>query len=134
MINFGLATLMTLTAACSGAVDPNVDPTGGTGGVGGGENGGGGTGGNLPFDSSDIQLNDFSIEPVLGLSAADIADAFTAGDAVPAAELEPTFENNDFSVNVHAFSYDGRLVGINQRTVNESAAVVQYLADHVFGD
>jgi hypothetical protein len=74
------------------------------------------------------------VEPTLGLSAADIAEAFApTGDAVSADELEPTFENNDFSVNVHAFSYDGELIGINQRTVNESAAVVQFLSEQTFG-
>ena len=33
---------------------------------------------------------------------------------------------------IHAFSYTGTNVGINQRTVNESAAVVEYLSKQTF--
>lgn len=32
-------------------------------------------------------------------------------------------------VNVHAFSYANKLPAINQRTVNETAAVVKFLND-----
>jgi hypothetical protein len=60
------------------------------------------------------------VEPLLGIES-----------ELPA-ELEATFENDDALTNIHAFSYLRTLVGINQRTVNESAAVVDYLLDQDF--
>jgi hypothetical protein len=71
-------------------------------------------------------------EPLLGLTADDAPDAFKAGKSVPASELSATFENEEPLTNVHAFSYTGTRAGINQRTVNESAAVVEYLSGQEF--
>ena len=34
-------------------------------------------------------------------------------------------------LNVHAFSYRGTEAGISQRTVNEAAAIVQYMNTNV---
>jgi hypothetical protein len=73
------------------------------------------------------------VEPRLQLSREGVAGGF-APDAqlFAAAELEPTFDDREPLTNVHAFSYTGAGVGINQRTVNESAAVVQYLSKQTF--
>jgi hypothetical protein len=72
-------------------------------------------------------------EPTLGLSAEGLAEQFLPDPRlVPAAELEATFEDEEPLTNIHAFSYTGTNVGINQRTVNESAAVVEYLSQQTF--
>jgi hypothetical protein len=69
------------------------------------------------------------VEPILNVELPNVPERFqTDGELVPATELEPTFENEQSFTNVHAFSYLGHNVGINQRTVNESAAVVVYLS------
>lgn len=73
-------------------------------------------------------------EPLLGLSGKDAADMFKpSGKLLEAADLMATFENEEPLTNVHAFSYTERRAGISQRTVNESAAVVSYLAQADFG-
>ncbi len=48
------------------------------------------------------------------------------GGAVLPGELAPTFETLG-QLNLHAFSYLGIYPGISQRTVNETAAIVEYL-------
>jgi hypothetical protein len=64
----------------------------------------------------------------LGWSTADAEDAFVADPELFAADdLAVTFESEEPLTNVHAFSYGPSGVGINQRVVNESAAVVSYL-------
>jgi hypothetical protein len=69
------------------------------------------------------------VEPILKVELPDVPERFeTDAELVDASELEPTFENDESFTNVHAFSYLGHNVGINQRTVNESAAVVIYLS------
>lgn len=69
------------------------------------------------------------VEPILKTELPDVPERFRSDpEVVPASELEPTFEDREPLTNVHAFSYTGRSVGINQRTVNESAAVVAYLS------
>ena len=78
------------------------------------------------------------VEPVLKLSSDGIAGAFQVDpSSVPADELQVTF-GTDNDLNVHAFSYlvdfkNHNVPGINQRTVNETAAVVSYLSRNVFG-
>ena len=50
------------------------------------------------------------------------------GIHVLASDMTPTFDTTSSArVNMHAFSYVGRGASINQRVVNESAAVVEYL-------
>jgi hypothetical protein len=69
------------------------------------------------------------VEPILKVELPNVAERFEPdGELLSANELEPTFENEQTFTNVHAFSYLGHNVGINQRTVNESAAVVSYLS------
>jgi len=69
------------------------------------------------------------VEPSLKLGLPNVPERFqTDGELVPASELEPTFENEQTFTNVHAFSCLGHNAGINQRTVNESAAAVIYLS------
>ncbi|NOU27191.1 MAG: hypothetical protein HOO96_04715 [Polyangiaceae bacterium] len=71
-------------------------------------------------------------EPKFGLSRAGNPNAFAPdGTFVRASEMTPSFDDAG-SLNVHAFSYNGVRPGINQRTVNEAAAVVHYLATNVF--
>jgi hypothetical protein len=50
------------------------------------------------------------------------------GTSVTEADMTATF-GTQFGLNIHAFSYFGTLPGINQRVVNETAAVVEYLND-----
>ncbi len=66
--------------------------------------------------------------PLLGLTRSGNPAAFVPDGAwVLPSEMQPTEPNTGF-LNVHAFSYTlNRQVAVNQRTVNESAAVVQYL-------
>jgi hypothetical protein len=52
------------------------------------------------------------------------------GTYVTKADLAPTFQNqpnNRGPISIHAFSYFGALPSINQRTANETAAIVEYL-------
>src|SRR5262249_49943038 len=51
------------------------------------------------------------------------------GKSVVGADMNPTLSSADGQLNVHAFSYLKQTPGINQRTVNETAAVVEYLND-----
>ncbi|MFT3712267.1 MAG: hypothetical protein QM817_31870 [Archangium sp.] len=61
------------------------------------------------------------------LDEATTAGVFTVtGPAVLPTELVPTFQTTG-GFNVHAFSYFDAEPGINQRVVNESAAVVEFL-------
>ena len=66
--------------------------------------------------------------PLLGLSRSGNPAAFVPdGTWVLPSEMQPIEPITGF-LNVHAFSYALRQqVAVNQRTVNESAAVVQYL-------
>ena len=66
-------------------------------------------------------------KPVYSLDEATAPDAFTAdGVYVLASELQPTMAL-DGSLNIHSLSYVGQSPGINQRVVNETAAIVAYL-------
>jgi hypothetical protein len=50
------------------------------------------------------------------------------GQSVVAAAMTPTFTTTTTpAINIHAFSYVGQAATINQRVVNETAAVVEYL-------
>ncbi|HEY6081338.1 MAG TPA: hypothetical protein VIW29_21130 [Polyangiaceae bacterium] len=74
------------------------------------------------------------VEPTLGLSSAGSTPRFLPDPKlISEAELEATFDDQEPLTNVHAFSYT-RMggVGINQRAVNESAAVVEYLSKQTF--
>jgi hypothetical protein len=67
-------------------------------------------------------------EPLYGLVERDDPDAFHAdGTFVLPGEMTPTFLHGDRPFNLHAFSYVGADPAINQRTVNETAAIVRYL-------
>jgi hypothetical protein len=69
----------------------------------------------------------------LGWATVDVEDAYVADAKLfAAADLAPTFESSEPLTNVHAFSYGPDGVGINQRVVNESAAVVAYLLEQDF--
>ena len=76
----------------------------------------------------------------LHLSEANDTDAFHPdGHWVTADEMKTTdfsfgsAANRDVpSVNVHAFSYASQLPSVSQRTVNETAAVVQFLNDSFY--
>jgi hypothetical protein len=71
-------------------------------------------------------------EPKFGLSRAGNVNAFAPdGTFVRTSEMTPSFDDAG-TLNVHAFSYNGNRPGINQRTVNEAAAVVHYLSTNVF--
>ena len=65
--------------------------------------------------------------PQFGMVESDAPGAFAAdGTYVLASEMSPTFDPAG-AFDVHAFSYVGTAPGINQRTVNETAAIVAYL-------
>jgi hypothetical protein len=65
--------------------------------------------------------------PIYGFTAQGNPNAFTPDVRyVLQSELGPTFSEAE-GFNLHAFSYVGRSAGINQRTVNESAAIAAYL-------
>jgi hypothetical protein len=67
------------------------------------------------------------VGPAWSFVEAQHPDAFTAdGTFVTQAELTPTF-SADLGFDVHAFSWFATIPAINQRTVNESAAIVRYL-------
>jgi hypothetical protein len=51
------------------------------------------------------------------------------GKSVTSADLTTLEGPGSGPFNIHAFSYDGQGAGINQRVVNETAAVVEYLND-----
>ncbi len=66
-------------------------------------------------------------EPLFQLVEANAPDAFTAdGVYVLPSEMKPTF-NQGAELNIHSFSYVGADFAVNQRTVNETAAIVAYL-------
>jgi hypothetical protein len=66
-------------------------------------------------------------QPLFGMVEAQNPNAFKPdGVYVLASETAPRFDATG-SFNVHAFSYVGTDPGINQRTVNETAAIVAYL-------
>ncbi len=68
-------------------------------------------------------------EPRFGLLDSSSTDAYVPpADIVAPVDLEATFSDDPFDFNVHAFSYNGNLLAIAQRTVNESAAVLAYFA------
>jgi hypothetical protein len=65
--------------------------------------------------------------PKFSLRESDDPRAFAPdGQSVLPSEMAPSFDL-DGGFNLHAFSYAARSPGINQRTVNETAAVVAYL-------
>jgi hypothetical protein len=78
-------------------------------------------------------VSDVVAGPKFALSSAGDPDAFSPDPAfVDAAEMAHTFDDGDAgALNVHAFSYVGDRAGINQRTVNETAAVVAYVNANV---
>jgi hypothetical protein len=69
-------------------------------------------------------------KPLFGLDDTTSPLAFQPdGVHVTAGDMAPTFGINGGDFNIHAFSYFGASPGINQRVVNETAAVVEYLND-----
>jgi hypothetical protein len=64
-------------------------------------------------------------EGIYGLSATGDANAFDDPSSVASADMAATVD--DTQVSLHAFSYAGTHAAISQRTVNEAAAVVEYL-------
>ena len=79
-------------------------------------------------------LSRYNAAPTYGLVEATAPGAFQAdGTYVLASELTPTFDSgSDFPFQLHAFSYLDTTPEIDQRVVNESAAVVVYL-NHALG-
>jgi hypothetical protein len=72
----------------------------------------------------------FVAMPVFSLDDTTSALAFQPdGKSVVAADLAPTFGASTIQLNIHAFSYVGQSPAINQRVVNETAAIVEYLND-----
>ena len=68
-------------------------------------------------------------EPRFGLFDSSSPDVYTPiADLLAPGELRPTFSTTTFDFNIHAFSYLGTDLAIAQRTVNESAAVLEYFA------
>ena len=68
------------------------------------------------------------VGPTLSLDEATSTGAFAAdGVHVLASEMNPTFDATA-GFNLHAFSYSATDPAINQRTVNETAAIVEYLS------
>lgn len=68
-------------------------------------------------------------EPRFGLFDSSSPDVYTPiADVIAPGELRPTFSTTTFDFNIHAFSYLGTDLAIAQRTVNESAAVLEYFA------
>lgn len=68
------------------------------------------------------------VEGALHWAATEVDGAFVPDQRFKAEDLAPTFESQSPLTNFHAFSYGVSGVGINQRVVNESAAIVVYLA------
>ncbi len=69
-------------------------------------------------------------KPKFGLEELSNANVYApATSAVPLADRTATFDNSA-GFNLHALSYVGRAPGINQRTVNETIAVVDWLNAH----
>ncbi len=68
-------------------------------------------------------------QPMFSLVESDDSFAFHAdGHWVLASEMSPTFDPSDTApFNIHAFSYVDQTPAINQRVVNETAAIVAYL-------
>ncbi len=68
------------------------------------------------------------VAPEFGLTAAGNPNAFVADPSIPAADLVATTTNLvDGNLNIHAFSYLGTGVMINQRVINETAANLAYI-------
>lgn len=68
-------------------------------------------------------------EPQYGLFDSAASDRFVLDPQLGlVVDLRPTFAVQGFDFNVHAFSYNGTDAAIVQRTVNESAATVEYFA------
>jgi hypothetical protein len=65
--------------------------------------------------------------PNFSFDEAKDPNAYAAsGGSVSASEMTSTFDHTAL-LNLHAFSYIGKNPSINQRTVNETAAIVEYL-------
>jgi hypothetical protein len=68
--------------------------------------------------------------PILGLDDTKSRLSFAPdGKSVTLADMTPTFDTTSPVLSIHAFSYVGTRPTINQRVVNETAAVVEYLND-----
>jgi hypothetical protein len=68
-------------------------------------------------------------QPMFSLKESDDSFAFHAdGHWVLPSEMTATFDSSDTApFNLHAFSYVDQTPAINQRVVNETAAIVAYL-------
>jgi len=67
-------------------------------------------------------------EKYFGLSAAGNANVFAADPGIPAADVAQTTAVLDGdTLNLHAFSYRGAAPMINQRVINETAAILAYV-------
>ena len=70
----------------------------------------------------------FVAMPVFSLDDTASALAFHPdGTSVTASEMMRTFSTSSIQLNIHAISYVGQTPAINQRVVNETASVVEYL-------
>jgi hypothetical protein len=66
--------------------------------------------------------------PVFSLDDTASALAFHPDNkSVMASDMTRTFSTTSIQLNIHAFSYVGQSPAINQRVVNETAAIVEYL-------
>lgn len=67
-------------------------------------------------------------EKYFGLSAVGNANAFATDPGIPATDVVPTTAVLDGDrLNLHAFSYRGTAAMINQRVINETAAILAYV-------
>ena len=72
----------------------------------------------------------FVAMPVFSLDDTTSALAFQPdGKSVVTADMARTFGTSSIQLNIHAFSYVGQSPAINQRVVNETASIVEYLND-----
>lgn len=77
-------------------------------------------------------------EPLFGLAPTGNANAFVADPGIPAADLAGStaglVDPADAGINIHAFSYRFATPMINQRVINETAAILAYLRPLVAAD
>ncbi len=73
-------------------------------------------------------------EMVFGFSSTGNANTFTADPSIPPSNVESTTSvlSGD-ELNLHAFSYRDAAPMINQRVINETAAILAYVNSHVLG-
>jgi hypothetical protein len=75
-------------------------------------------------------IEKFNTLPFFGLDDTTSPLAFQPdGTSVTQADIVATFSTNDAQLDLHAFSYFGTSPAISQRTVDETASVVEYLND-----